>query len=77
MYDRVFTPFPQLLHLSFTFFFVAIVRCGKTLVICDNRVQQRNINKYLIVCLYALLSVLRFFTSVTGDLFFRLLLKNY
>ena len=47
----VFTHFPRLLHLSFTFFLVAIVRCGKTLVIHDNRVRRRNIKTLLFVCL--------------------------
>ena len=46
----VFTHFPRLLHLSFTFFLVAIVRCGKTLVIHDNRVRRRNIKTLLFVC---------------------------
>ena len=41
----------QLLHSSGILFCVATVRCGKTLVIHDNRVQRRYI-KILFVCLF-------------------------
>ena len=54
MYGGGLSRFRQLLHSSGRLFCVATVRCGKTLVIHDNRVRRRYIKVLLFVCLYSL-----------------------
>jgi len=57
MYGGGLSRFRQLLHSSGRLFCVATVRCGKTLVIHDNRVRRRYIKVllFLFVCLIVLL----------------------
>ena len=50
MYGGGLSRFRQLLHSSGRLFCVATVRCGKTLVIHDNRVRRRYIKTLLFVC---------------------------
>ena len=54
MYDKGLHTFPQLLHLGIMHLCVVFVRCGKTLVIRDNRVRRRYIRILLFVCLFGI-----------------------
>ena len=57
MYDKGLHTFLQLLHLGIMHLCVVFVRCGKTLVIRDNRVRRRYIKVLLFVCLMKDVSV--------------------
>ena len=57
MYDKGLHTFLQLLHLGIMHLCVVFVRCGKTLVIPDNRIWQRYIRILLFVCLLQTIKV--------------------
>ena len=66
MYGGGLSRFRQLLHSSGRLFCVATVRCGKTLVIHDNRVRRRCIKILLFVYVVSESRIKHFFPLLTG-----------